>query len=204
LKPSGSRLLNLPRTHDKSDRPSRSEERYFDVGGDKDPLQDLRLRDGMESGPIGVDHDVFVSLDKNASLSAHIGDANAQLDSAASPIDLRLAWLRADNALFVQDCCIKLGNPAGDSDDFRLPRPETNRCAVCLCGLCGLLSFIKLSTLCLSKTRETIRSFYSRIRFRLDKTALRESPNPRNFADAVVDIEKSERAGECYVIDDSK
>jgi hypothetical protein len=41
----------------------------------KTRLQDTRLRERMESGPAGANLDVLVSLDKNASLSAHIGDA---------------------------------------------------------------------------------------------------------------------------------
>ena len=69
----------------------------------KTRTEDTKLRARMESVGVGITKSIHVLLDKHASLSSNVEEANTQLEAASSANDLRLLWFRADNGLFVQN-----------------------------------------------------------------------------------------------------
>ena len=167
----------------------------------KTRFQDLCLRQGMESGRVGTDHDVVVSLDKSDLLSAQIRDANSQIEAAATPDDLRLVWLRPDNELFVQGLVDQVGATLlGIRMTFvirqglRLIRP---------CVYAGYADFFRYRAIdaVIAETNGAFVLFPNP--FSPRRSVFGRSLIYAMLADAVVDVDKSEREGECYVIADS-
>ena len=167
----------------------------------KTRLEDLRLRQGMESGRVGEDHDVVVSLDKSDSLSAHIANANAQLEATASPSDLRLLWLRDDNGLFVQGLLDQAGATLLGIRMTFVIRNGMKRHLPCIYA--GYADFFRYRAIDAAVVERDGALVLFPNPFSSRRTAFCESPIRALLADSVVDIDKSERDGECYVIDDS-
>lgn len=165
----------------------------------KTRTEDSELRAKMESVGLGNTESVLTPLDKHNSLSSDVQQANEQLKKIATADEFRVLWFRADNGLFAQDACQQIGATL-----FGIKQVFVNRAGqqiVLPCVYAGYADFFRYTDIDGVITEVDGGLTLLPNPFSPRKDAFSQSPIAAAVSPAILDLQRNEREGLCYVVD---